>query len=422
MHRSRLAEKQAKLTNEAQDEPKAKKNRSADETTTIVIVDNDAMVETFKFLDYCQLAKNSLVSKRFRDLICDHRHKLPLLYVDGIYMNEVTRSYNLEPAVIIMFHKELSPEEYNEWVICNNYSMQIPPEYQFYEYESGQYDEKAYQLRVNLGYKDSHYFESEVDACADCHVFFACAIVNHKNWPLFQHFIRLLTDPFIYIRYLTLKPLKVFLNLLTGAINSGSGRLKCDTLAITLQRRTLIEPIRINSRKFLSWIKEHVLCDEFCVFGNNYYDTSNHDEGLLDFFMTGANCASEICVGYYDISEVIFDYVERFVNLKASDEYQMVESIQCYGGCGAIEVLKRYYDKFVTKEEKDHGYNVLLFELTNNSVEKKLQITTRFDEDKELDDIMKQYESDPVFPPENFPDDDGDPEEPLLSLKITNLY
>ncbi|KAI1702491.1 hypothetical protein Ddc_17056 [Ditylenchus destructor] len=277
MHRSRLAEKQAKLTNEAQDEPKAKKNRSADETTTIVIVDNDAMVETFKFLDYCQLAKNSLVSKRFRDLICDHRHKLPLLYVDGIYMNEVTRSYNLEPADIIMFDKELSPEEYNEWVICNNYSMQIPPEYQFYEYESAQYDEKAYQLRVNL---DSHYSDSDY---ADCHVFFACAILNHKNWPLFQHFIRLITDPFIYIRYLTLKPLKVFLNLLTGAMNSGSGRLKCEILAITLQRRTLIEPIRINSRKFLSWIKEHVLCDEFCVFGNNYYDTSNHDEGLLDF-------------------------------------------------------------------------------------------------------------------------------------------
>ncbi|KAI1694688.1 hypothetical protein DdX_19983 [Ditylenchus destructor] len=44
-------------------------------------MDNGTMVEAFKFLNYYQLATSSLVTKRFRDLIRTHRHKLALLHI-----------------------------------------------------------------------------------------------------------------------------------------------------------------------------------------------------------------------------------------------------------------------------------------------------------------------------------------------------
>ncbi|KAI1695792.1 hypothetical protein Ddc_20967 [Ditylenchus destructor] len=83
MRRSaQLAEKYAKAENEAQMEPKTKKKRSNDKVTTMATMDNGTMVETFKFLNYCQLAKESLVSKRFRNLIQAHRHSLARLSVE----------------------------------------------------------------------------------------------------------------------------------------------------------------------------------------------------------------------------------------------------------------------------------------------------------------------------------------------------
>ncbi|KAI1709855.1 hypothetical protein Ddc_13681 [Ditylenchus destructor] len=45
--------------------------------TKIANMDNGTTVEAFKFLNYYQLAKKSLVSKRFRNLIQIHRHSLP---------------------------------------------------------------------------------------------------------------------------------------------------------------------------------------------------------------------------------------------------------------------------------------------------------------------------------------------------------
>ncbi|KAI1697034.1 hypothetical protein DdX_18743 [Ditylenchus destructor] len=52
----------------------------------IAAMDNGTMVEAFKFLNYYQLAKNSLVSKRYWNLIRTHRHKLALLDVNYIDM------------------------------------------------------------------------------------------------------------------------------------------------------------------------------------------------------------------------------------------------------------------------------------------------------------------------------------------------
>ncbi|KAI1692740.1 hypothetical protein Ddc_23365 [Ditylenchus destructor] len=87
MQRSaRLGGKLTNFENEAQREPKAKNCQSDDSTSNIAAMDNGTMIESFKFLNYCQLATSSLVSKRFWNLIRTHRHKLALLYVNRIYM------------------------------------------------------------------------------------------------------------------------------------------------------------------------------------------------------------------------------------------------------------------------------------------------------------------------------------------------
>ncbi|KAI1693839.1 hypothetical protein Ddc_22513 [Ditylenchus destructor] len=87
MRRSaRLAGKQTNSEKEAQKEPKAKKSRSDNRMPNIVALDNGTMVEAFKFLNYCQLATSSHVSKRFWNLIRTHRHKLALLDVNEISM------------------------------------------------------------------------------------------------------------------------------------------------------------------------------------------------------------------------------------------------------------------------------------------------------------------------------------------------
>ncbi|KAI1692934.1 hypothetical protein Ddc_23246 [Ditylenchus destructor] len=118
-------------------------------------MDNGTMVEAFKYLNYCQLAKNSLVSKRFRDLIQTHRHSLALLYVDEISMYSAQSG----PDAINVFGKELSPEAYNEWVIRNSYSKQIPIESQVASEESTQSITNGYGLAAYACYKDLSYRE-----------------------------------------------------------------------------------------------------------------------------------------------------------------------------------------------------------------------------------------------------------------------
>ncbi|KAI1691668.1 hypothetical protein DdX_21735 [Ditylenchus destructor] len=178
--------------------------------------------------------------------------------------------------------------------------------------------------------------------CQATTVLYAEAELKDENWPVFQHFFRLLMDPFIYIRTLDLNPRKA-LSFLTRAMNPDHKRLQCKQLKINFNGDT---------QEFIAWIKEHVRCEvEFGIYGNSDYD-SNYDEKLLDFFMTGAPCATSIYVKRYDISKV-FDLVQKFMALKNLDEYRLVESI--WGnvkGQGDVGALKRNCAEFIAEEEK----------------------------------------------------------------------
>ncbi|KAI1694964.1 hypothetical protein Ddc_21613 [Ditylenchus destructor] len=353
----------------------------------IAAMDNGTMVETFKFLNYYQLATSSHVSKRFWNLIRTHRHKLALLDVKEIFMNSYVG--NQDTAIIEMFNEELSPEEYNEWIVRNGYSKQIPLEGQIAGKESTENDRAMYVIRAHV-YQGGN----------NCHnvttnVFYAHAELKDENWPLFQHFIRLLMDPFIYIRTLTLNPQKDVLSLLTGAMKPDRDRLQCAQLNFHFKR---------NAQEFIVWIKDHMRCDEMLLDG--YFD-SNYDEEFLDLLMTGGLCTSAINVKYYDLSKVIVDLVQKpkfgtvpaqqeqcllsrlrafqqyltrpdpmwsgrqkFMHLKRRDEYQIVESIQGYVELRAvIEEFKRNFAEFIAEEGQ---YVVIGF--INNDIEKKLTL------------------------------------------------
>ncbi|KAI1705557.1 hypothetical protein DdX_13521 [Ditylenchus destructor] len=349
----RPTETQAECENEVHGKLKAKNSRSDNSASNTITFDNDTMVEVLKHLNYCQLAKSSLVSKRYRGLIQKNRHKMALLSVCYIGM----RIARYASGNICMFGKVLSSEDYNEWLIRNHYSKQLPLESQIKETQISVMQRKQfYQLLALANYKDPSNAGSAI-------LFEASVNLNHENAPLFQHFVRLLTDPFIYIGHVELIP-QVVSSLLTAPINPDHNRVKCNKLSLNH---------RDNTHEIIMWIKDNVLCNLFQIFVNN---VSNYHEVLLDLFMTGANCTSEIRIGDLDLCDVVVGFVKKFMDLKSGDENQFVESIKGKVLNGNVEGMKRSIAEFVAKEEEGPRWNTRILEFVNNDIGKKLHLTT----------------------------------------------
>ncbi|KAI1692745.1 hypothetical protein Ddc_23364 [Ditylenchus destructor] len=348
-----LAEELTNTDNEAQG-PEAKKSRSDDKISNIATLDNGTMVETFKYLNYCQLAKNSLVSKRFWNMIHNHRHRLALLKVERISLS----NYDSKPSTITIFNEKLSPEVYNDWAVRNQYSKQIPIvlEDLIAEKQNARCVNKVYELDAYGALKDSN------DRLIT--VFCACAKLNHENWPFFQHFLRLLTDPFIYICSLKLSSQNSVMNLLDTVINPDRSRLSCNKLEVAFS-------IADNIPKFLNWIKGHVLCNKIEI---TDYDNMDYDKQFLDFFTTGARCTSEVHIERNKLSKCMLGLVEKFMDLKSSDECQMVKSMWSRVSEWGVEALKSNYAGFVVKEEKEKFCVYRFFEFVNNAAGKKMQL------------------------------------------------
>ncbi|KAI1699726.1 nuclear hormone receptor family member nhr-1 [Ditylenchus destructor] len=265
------------------------------------------------------------------------------------------------PDTIEVFDKELTPEAYNEWVIRNNYSKQAPLQDQIASTESTQNVPNGYWLFAYAHYKDPNHRELRDRT----RVFYARAELNDHDWPLFQHFVRLATDPFIYIHNVRLTDQICILNLLSGAINSDHDRLQCKDLTFNLYG---------NDHKSITWAKTHMRCNQFTVWGKG---DLNHDEALLDFFLTGAQCTSEVKVNSYDLSKVLVDFVQKFMDLKDSDGSQLVEAFEGDFKSQATESLNRDYAKFLVKEKRGRHINTHIFEFVNDNIGKKLQLTAK---------------------------------------------
>ncbi|KAI1693997.1 hypothetical protein DdX_20341 [Ditylenchus destructor] len=321
----------------------------------ITAMDNGTMVEAFKFLNYYQLAKNGLVSKRFSNLIRTHRHKLAILHVN-IYMYRYV-AHKAAPAAIKIFNEDLSPEKYSEWIVRNGYLKQVPFEGRISQKESTESGHATYVLRANV-YQDPN---NRVATS----IFYAMVELKDDNWPLFQHFIRLLMDPFIYIRTLELNPEKCVFTFLTRAMNPDRDRLQCKQLDIRFDGDT---------QKFVVWIKDHVRCDEFHIYGMS---DSNYDEVLIDLFLTGAPCTSAMNVADYDLSKVIVNFVQKFMGLKNRAEFQVVESIEGDDeNRVVVEALKHNCTEFIVQEDKyeERRGTRQVIRFINNDIEKKLTL------------------------------------------------
>ncbi|KAI1702059.1 hypothetical protein DdX_15745 [Ditylenchus destructor] len=334
-------------------------------------MDNGTMVEIFKYLNYCQLAKSSLISKRIWNLIQTHRHKLTLLFVYNIEMRRIVTV----PAHIEMFDKMLSPEAYNEWIVRNNYTKRLPREGQadvswilkliLSMSGSTQNDPEDYELVAKANYKNSK--RAWGDSIT---VIRARAALNHEYWPLYQHFIRLLTDPFVFICHLQWVPQNDVLNFLTRTNITNRNRLQCEYLTFNL-------PTCDDVQKYLNWTKTYMLCDVYQFHCDR--TVTCRDEELLDFFLTAAPCTSEINVKYYEPYKVIIEFVKKFMDLESWDEKRIVESIKCNVWHGSVDELKRKYEKFIVNEESDQhcGSTTHIFEFDNDVIGKKLQLTAK---------------------------------------------
>ncbi|KAI1699731.1 hypothetical protein DdX_17154 [Ditylenchus destructor] len=267
-------------------------------------------------------------------------------------------SFRPVTAAIKVFNKELSTEAYNEWVICNNYSEQVPLQDQVTTMQSPQ--NSGYRLSVFAHYKDQTHHEL-LDRTT---VFHAVVELNREYWPAFQHFVRLIADPFVYIDTMELTYQNDVLNLLSGAINS-ERRLQCKKFDFNLNG---------NSQKSITWTKNHVRCNQFYIYGES---DLNLDEALLDFFVTGARCTPSLKIGYHDLPKAVVDFVQKFMELKNSDESQLVEAIEGNFKSQVVELLKRDYAEFIVKEERGHRYNTHIFEFVNVNIGKKLRLIAK---------------------------------------------
>ncbi|KAI1709484.1 hypothetical protein DdX_11271 [Ditylenchus destructor] len=359
MHKSvQPAAKKAKVEDESRKENECKSKKN-----------NGTMVETFKYLNYCQLAKNGLVTKRFRNMIQTHRHTLAILYVRNIDMYSF-----ITPAAMKVFDKQLSPEAYNEWIAHNGYSKQVPLKDQVASTQSAQNIPDVYQLDAHAFYKGPSH-RKWVDKTS---VFFACTKLNDDSWPVFQHFVRLVTDPFIYIGSMNLiYKNDAFLDLLAGEFTPDRSRLQCEKLTFR---------IGSNNQKSITWTKNHVRCDRLCIYG----EADLHQDALLDLFVTGSHCTSAIEVRNYVFSKVLVDFVQLFLDLESCDEYHGVPSIEGYTLVKDqdIQILKKSFIKFLVKEERNDRSILHVFEIINNAIRKKLQLTAA---------IFDRYTGSPVI-------------------------
>ncbi|KAI1705171.1 hypothetical protein DdX_13776 [Ditylenchus destructor] len=361
MRRStRLAARQTKSENEARSEPKLKKKRPENKITNIASMDNGTTLETFKYLNYSQLAKTSLNDSGYSCNHCQYFAKI--------------------------FNKRLSPIAYKEWIVRNNYSQQLPLENESLENCHGKHpnseendhmDHHSYDLSAYAFYKDPNRRRSNDKTT----VFWAGMELENETWPFLQHFVRLLTDPFIYIRRMDFVSQKQLLNILTEAMNPESGRLHCEEMHFYLED---------NVQKFMDWIRNNVHCDELQIYDTSLsYSLSTED--VAQFFITGGNFTSSIVIRYIDLTQdhsyILVDLVQKFMELKNSDKFQLVGSIQCNFPGQILEVLQHNYAKFIVNDEKDNRRNSLLYQILNKDIGKKLQLTTRvIDDDAEYSD------------------------------------
>ncbi|KAI1705118.1 hypothetical protein DdX_13876 [Ditylenchus destructor] len=333
-------------------------NAIAETIPNMAAMDNVTMVQVFKYLNYCQLATSSLVSKRFWNLIQTHRHSLAFLDVNRIIIDGYVT--NKDPAHIGMFNKKLSPEKYNELTVRNGYSKQIPFEVPIVGKETTEICGDFYLFRAFAATYREPKYPDDVGA----HVFEICVELKDDNWPLCQHFFRLLMHPFIYIRTLSVISVLDVFTLMAGAMDSNPNRLQCKQLDICYTP---------DSQKLIPWIKDHVRCDEFDIdvdvdskFGFKLDNGPIYDEELLNLFLTGAPCTPAIYVRDYDLSKLIVDLVQMFMGLKTRYEFQPVERI--WGKVEDFEEFKRNVAEFIAEgEQYEEAY-----ELAHNSDEQLL--------------------------------------------------
>ncbi|KAI1693331.1 hypothetical protein DdX_20735 [Ditylenchus destructor] len=197
--------------------------------------------------------------------------------------------------------------------------------------------------------------------------------VRRGLWTLQgRNLTSLLTDPFIYIHFLGLTSQTDVCNLLAAAAVPGRRRLQCGEFVFYLEGYT---------QKLIKWAKDHVHCVKFRTAVS--HSSSSRDKQLLDFFATGSDCTSEIRIShctfiYALVSKVVLiGLVQKFVELKSSEECKLVESIDGYVSKLTAKAFVSKYEKFFVKEVKSlfGDSTAQVFEFVNVDIRKKLKLT-----------------------------------------------
>ncbi|KAI1706611.1 hypothetical protein Ddc_15192 [Ditylenchus destructor] len=330
-------------------------------------VDDHTLEQTFKFLGYFQLAKSSLVSRRFSRVIQSNRSRLAKLRVKKLLMD---RRIRIHQNFITVCDVEFNPNEYREWAYPYGYTKG-------YRFDSpvvavtAAYDSRSPERREQhhsfirlqaLAYEDSNTLVTVFSAVTSTKL-------SYDNWPLYQHFIRLLNDPFAYFERLTLISFQNFAwNALVENYGSRNRSVTCKYAKILLED---------DSKDFLVWIKQNVVSEDLSL---RRYETSTYDQDdTVSFLSTGQKCASSVVLrdevynGEHLIG-AIYDLIEKFLDLETSIQCQMISSINFRHICNLSErFLTNFARAFVRDEIVEDSFS-RIYQFMNRNIKKKLEV------------------------------------------------
>ncbi|KAI1715338.1 hypothetical protein Ddc_10994 [Ditylenchus destructor] len=360
----------------------ASKNRSKPERPRVffsLMRNADVMIDSLRFLNYCDLAKTSLISKKLSEFIQTHRSSLTLLRVKEMIMEyhekQVPDGYSRTSySTTMLFGVKKFDLDHDDWIESNGYSAT-------FEFKPKEVDlENLFQKQppkptncISL-HASARYHESGScikEDSAPLTVVFSTFVKPkfnrldcRRHWPMLQHFVRLLSDPFVYFESIHLVSLKNELwKPLVKNLKLTLNRTLCNGAEIRLEN---------NAGEFLDWMKNYLRCSQLSL-----RSTGSPNDELATFLLSGSKCTSHAMISGTYNRALEHNLVARFLTLKQDDRDQMIPSIS-FPWMISVHTIKEMFgdtfSEFLVREENTLESFLQVYEFTNRDIMQKLEV------------------------------------------------
>ncbi|KAI1692016.1 hypothetical protein DdX_21492 [Ditylenchus destructor] len=330
----------------------------------------DVMIDSLRFLNYCDLAKASLISKKLSEFIQTHRSSLPFLRVKEMLMEyheeQLPDRYSRKSfSTITLFGVKNFDLDHKDWIKSNGYSAT----FEFEHKQSPPEPSNRISLHAAARFHESGSCIKE-DSAPLTVVFSTFVKPNfhridcRRHWPMLQHFVRLLSDPFVYFERIQLVSLRNELwKPLVKNLKLTLTRTLCNDAEVCVEN---------NAGEFLNWMKNYLRCSHLSL-----RSTGSPNDELAAFLLSGSTCTPlAVISGTYN-KELEHNLVARFLTLKQIDRDQVIPSISFPWMISVHTIKEMFEDKFsdfLVREENTSESFLQVYEFTNSDIMQKLEV------------------------------------------------